>query len=227
MTSRYDASRADIDALLRGWGEPKYRAAQLYDGLWSQRAPLEALTSLPKALRTRLASRWGLIPDGVNELTWIIDWPLFEWGDEEGRWEPLHHPFTSPDGDLDPSEPGGTRALAYDVVWNGVELGGGSIRINRADVQQAVFEVLGIGAEEAQERFGFLLDALRYGAPPHGGIAFGMDRVAALNTRTSWQQDIFCKACRMWIRSGSAFGAAHTAARGQGVGRETAAGPCG
>jgi aspartyl-tRNA synthetase len=131
-------------------------------------------------LRTRLAARWGLIPEGANELTWIVDWPLFEFNEDEGRWDPLHHPFTSPDGDLDPSDPGGTRALAYDVVWNGVELGGGSIRINRADIQQAVFEVLGIGAEEAQERFGFLLDAFRYGAPPHGGIAYGLDRWVAL-----------------------------------------------
>ena len=131
-------------------------------------------------LRTRLAARWGLIPEGVNELTWIVDWPLFERNEEEDRWDPLHHPFTSPAGELDPADPGAARALAYDVVWNGVELGGGSIRINRADVQQAVFEVLGIGAEEAEDRFGFLLEAFRFGAPPHGGIAYGLDRWVAL-----------------------------------------------
>ena len=90
-------------------------------------------------LRTRLAARYGLIPDGVNELTWIVDWPLFEWNAEEERWDPLHHPFTSPEGPLDPDDPGSARALAYDVVWNGVELGGGSVRISRPDVQRAVF----------------------------------------------------------------------------------------
>jgi aspartyl-tRNA synthetase len=130
-------------------------------------------------LRSRLAARWDLIPSDRNELTWIVDWPLMEWDQEEGRWDPLHHPFTSPAGDFDPEKPGEARALAYDVVWNGVELGGGSIRINRPDVQRKVFEALGIGAEEAEERFGFLLEALRYGAPPHGGIAYGLDRFVA------------------------------------------------
>ena len=131
-------------------------------------------------LRQRLGQRWELIPPGAQELTWIVDWPLVEWNEDEGRWDPLHHPFTSPAGELDPQSPGGARALAYDIVWNGVELGGGSIRINRPDVQRAVFALLGIGAEEAEERFGFLLEALRYGAPPHGGIAYGLDRWVAL-----------------------------------------------
>jgi aspartyl-tRNA synthetase len=130
-------------------------------------------------LRARLAARWDLIPADRNELTWIVDWPLMEWDEEEGRWDPLHHPFTSPAGEFDPGSPGDARALAYDVVWNGVELGGGSIRINRPDVQRKVFEALGIGAEEAEERFGFLLEAMRYGAPPHGGIAYGLDRFVA------------------------------------------------
>jgi aspartyl-tRNA synthetase len=130
-------------------------------------------------MRGRLGARFGLIPDGANELCWIVDWPLLEWNADEGRWDPLHHPFTSPAGELDPEHPGDARALAYDVVWNGVELGGGSIRINRPDVQSAVFEALGIGSDEAESRFGFLLQALRYGAPPHGGIAYGLDRFAA------------------------------------------------
>jgi aspartyl-tRNA synthetase len=104
---------------------------------------------------------------------------MFEWNEEESRWDPLHHPFTSPLGDLG-ADPGGWRSRAYDIVWNGNEIGGGSIRINRLDVQQKVFEALGISREEAQDRFGFLLDALRYGAPPHGGIAFGLDRIVAL-----------------------------------------------
>ena len=131
------------------------------------------------ALRTHLARRFGLIPDDRDDLLWIIDWPLLGWDEEEGRWDALHHPFTSPAGEIDPNRPGDARARAYDVVWNGVELGGGSIRINRPEVQRQVFEALGIGAEEAEERFGFLLEALRYGAPPHGGIAYGLDRIVA------------------------------------------------
>ena len=118
----------------------------------------------------------SLIDEGENSLTWIVDWPLMEWNEEEERWDPLHHPFTSPAGEFDPDGPAGA-ARAYDVVWNGQELGGGSIRINRAEVQQQVFGALGIDAEEAEERFGFLLEALRYGAPPHGGIAYGLDRI--------------------------------------------------
>ena len=117
-------------------------------------------------------------PEG-DDLYWVTDFPMFGPGDEEGRWDPLHHPFTSPTGDLD-ADPGTWRSRAYDIVWNGWELGGGSIRINTPDVQQKVFDALGIGEEEARERFGFLLEALRYGAPPHGGIAFGIDRWVAL-----------------------------------------------
>jgi len=128
-------------------------------------------------LRVELAERFGLIDEGENRLAWIVDWPLMEWDSEERRWTPLHHPFTAPVGEFDPENPGEARALAYDVVWNGQELGGGSIRINRADVQQAVFAALGIDAEQAEARFGFLLEALRYGAPPHGGIAYGVDRI--------------------------------------------------
>ena len=101
---------------------------------------------------------------------------MFGFNEAEGRWDPLHHPFTAPDGEFDPERPGEARALAYDVVWNGQELGGGSIRISDPELQQRVLETIGIGAEEARERFGFLLEALRYGAPPHGGIAYGLDR---------------------------------------------------
>jgi aspartyl-tRNA synthetase len=114
-----------------------------------------------------------------DDVFWVTDFPMFEWNEGEARWDPLHHPFTSPTGDLE-GDPGGWRSRAYDVVWNGWELGGGSIRISRPDVQQQVFDALGIGPDEARERFGFLLEALRYGAPPHGGIAFGIDRWVAL-----------------------------------------------
>jgi aspartyl-tRNA synthetase len=116
---------------------------------------------------------------GGHDVFWVTDFPMFEWKEEEGRWDPLHHPFTSPTGDLE-ADPGTWRSRAYDVVLDGWELGGGSIRISRPDVQQRVFDALGIGPEEARRRFGFLLEALRYGAPPHGGIAFGLDRMVAL-----------------------------------------------
>jgi aspartyl-tRNA synthetase len=126
-------------------------------------------------LRLELARRFELIGD-EERFAWIVDWPMFEWNEEESRWDPLHHPFTSPQGELDPERPGEALAAAYDIVWNGQELGGGSIRIADRELQERVFEIIGIGAAEAQERFGFLLEALRYGAPPHGGIAYGVDR---------------------------------------------------
>jgi aspartyl-tRNA synthetase len=127
-------------------------------------------------LRLDLAAEFDLVPQGTDDLLWIVDWPLME-RNEEGGWDPLHHPFTAPDGDFDPEDPGGVRALAYDVVWNGQEMGGGSIRISDSELQGKVFAALGIDAAEAEARFGFLLEALRYGAPPHGGIAYGLDRI--------------------------------------------------
>jgi aspartyl-tRNA synthetase len=117
-------------------------------------------------------------PEG-HDIFWVVDFPMFEWNEDERRWDPLHHPFTSPSGDLD-ADPGTWRSRAYDVVMDGWELGGGSIRINTREVQQRVFDAIGIGPEEAEQRFGFLLEAFGYGAPPHGGIAFGLDRIAAL-----------------------------------------------
>ena len=128
-------------------------------------------------MRIDLAEKFGLIDENENRLVWIVDWPLMEWNEGEGRWDALHHPFTAPSGEFDPEDPGAARAHAYDVVWNGQELGGGSIRINRADLQEQVFAALGIDAETARSRFGFLLEALRFGAPPHGGIAYGVDRI--------------------------------------------------
>ena len=124
-----------------------------------------------------------------NDLFWVVDFPMFERNEEEGRWEAMHHPFTAPTGDLD-GDPGSWRSRAYDVILNGWELGGGSIRINTPELQQQVFDALGIGPEEAKERFGFLLEALRYGAPPHGGIAFGIDRIAALLAGRSTIRDV-------------------------------------
>jgi aspartyl-tRNA synthetase len=114
-----------------------------------------------------------------HDLFWVTDFPMFEWNEDEARWDPLHHPFTAPLGDLD-GDPGTWRSRAYDIVMNGTEIGGGSVRINTPDLQRRVFDALGLPEEEARERFGFLLEALRYGAPPHGGIAFGLDRIVAL-----------------------------------------------
>ena len=128
-------------------------------------------------LRLDLGERFELIDQASHAFCWIVDWPLFGWNEGEERWDPLHHPFTSPDGDLDPGDPGAARAKAYDLVWNGQEMGGGSIRISDAAVQRDALAAIGIGAEEAEARFGFLLDALRFGAPPHGGIAYGVDRI--------------------------------------------------
>jgi aspartyl-tRNA synthetase len=141
-------------------------------------------------LRRRLGERLGLIDPDANALVWIVDWPLLGWAHDEERWDPHNHPFTSPDGGFDPSDPGAARAKAYDVVWNGWEIGGGSIRISNPEVQRQVFEAIGIDEQEAEDRFGFLLDALRYGAPPHGGIAYGLDRMVALANRSDSIRDV-------------------------------------
>jgi aspartyl-tRNA synthetase len=139
--------------------------------------PLTAAQAL-SALRMELARRFELIPAGRHEILWVTEFPAFFWDEEAKRWDAAHHPFTAPTGDLD--DPASLTSRAYDLVLDGWEIGGGSIRIHERDVQQRVFELLGIGAEEAQARFGFLLDAFRYGAPPHGGIAMGIERIVTL-----------------------------------------------
>jgi aspartyl-tRNA synthetase len=134
-------------------------------------------------LRLYLGNKLGIIPKDEMHFLWVTDFPLVEYNAEEQRYVAKHHPFTAPDDEdlaLLDTDPGKVRAFAYDVVLNGVELGGGSIRIHRLDVQQKVFSLLGINEAEAQEKFGFLLEALSYGAPPHGGIALGFDRLAML-----------------------------------------------
>jgi aspartyl-tRNA synthetase len=125
--------------------------------------------------------RLAVAPDDVsgNDLFWVVDFPMFDWNEDEKRWDAMHHPFSAPSGDLD-ADPGTWRSENYDIVWNGTEIGGGSIRINTPEVQSKVFEAIGFSPEEAQARFGFLLEALKYGAPPHGGIAFGLDRMVAI-----------------------------------------------
>ncbi|WP_456437194.1 aspartate--tRNA ligase [Desulfurobacterium sp.] len=134
-------------------------------------------------LRLKLGKMAGFIDDSKINILWITDFPMFEWNEEENRWEALHHPFTSPkEEDVEKLEvdPGSVRARAYDMVLNGVEIGGGSIRIHRPDIQKKVFKVIGLSEEEANDRFGFLLEALHYGAPPHGGMAFGLDRLCTI-----------------------------------------------
>ena len=144
------------------------------------------------ALRLKLGQELGLITQGWRPL-WVVDFPMFEYDVDAKRWTALHHPFTAPkpsDEALVDKDPANVKARAYDMVLNGSEIGGGSIRIHRTELQQRVFAALGIEAEEAQTKFGFLLEALKYGAPPHGGIAFGLDRLAALMAGSDSIRDV-------------------------------------
>jgi aspartyl-tRNA synthetase len=144
------------------------------------------------ALRLQVGRDLGLVEAGWRPL-WVTDFPMFEWDADAKRWGAMHHPFTSP-ADPDPAaltaDPGDALARAYDMVLNGSEIGGGSIRIHREDMQSAVFDLLGISREQASVKFGFLLEALRYGAPPHGGIAFGLDRLAMLMSGADSIRDV-------------------------------------
>lgn len=147
--------------------------------------PKEKVYSQLGQLRVMVAKEYDLIDESKFNLLWVTDFPLLEWDPEDGRYYAMHHPFTSPrKEDLENMEdnPGEVRARAYDIVLNGNEIGGGSIRIHERDVQKRMFNMLGIGDEEAQEKFGFLLDAFNFGAPPHGGIALGLDRIIMLLT---------------------------------------------
>jgi aspartyl-tRNA synthetase len=153
------------------------------------------------AARLEIGKRCGLIDENAWSFLWVVDAPLFKPTSEavaegdvavgEGSWTAVHHAFTSPqDLETFDTDPGNALAYAYDVICNGNEIGGGSIRIHRRDVQERVFTIMGIGNEEAQEKFGFLLDAFAFGAPPHGGIAFGWDRIVALLARSESIRDV-------------------------------------
>ena len=139
--------------------------------------PAVAAASLG-GLRLELGERFGLIPQDSHDLVWIVDFPMFEWDADAGRYTAIHHPFTAPSGDLD--DPASLLSRAYDLVLDGVEIGGGSIRVHTPEVQRRVFDLIGLDEAEAHERFGFLLEALKFGAPPHGGIAMGIDRIVAI-----------------------------------------------
>ncbi len=144
------------------------------------------------ALRLKVGQDRGLVEPGWRFL-WVVDFPMFEHDEREDRWNALHHPFTAPatdDPDALAADPGGMLSRAYDMVLNGTELGGGSVRIHNMEMQQRVFELLGIGEQEAEEKFGFLLTALKYGCPPHGGIAFGLDRMVMLMAGANSIRDV-------------------------------------
>jgi aspartyl-tRNA synthetase len=144
------------------------------------------------ALRVKLGHDLGIVAHGWRPL-WVVAFPMFEWDDKASRWNALHHPFTAPREsalDLLDSDPGKCLSRAYDMVLNGTELGGGSMRIHKADVQSKAFEILGISKEEANDKFGFLLEALQFGCPPHGGLAFGLDRLAMLMTGSASIRDV-------------------------------------
>ncbi len=145
------------------------------------------------ALRLELGKRENLIDNSIWAPLWVVDFPLVEWNSDEERWDALHHPFTAPhpdDIDLIDTDPANVRSLGYDLVLNGYEIGGGSIRIHKRDLQQKAFSLLGVSDEEAEEKFGFLMNAFRYGAPPHGGIAFGFDRIAMLMSGSNQIRDV-------------------------------------
>jgi len=166
---------------LKAWAEAMQ--AQPGDLLLVLAGEMDSTRKALSELRLEMGRRLGLMDQMVFKPLWVVDFPLLEWDEETGRYHAMHHPFTRPyDEDLGlfKSDPGKVRAMAYDLVINGVELGGGSIRIHNEDLQKQMFDNLGFTEEEAQKQFGFLMSAFRYGAPPHGGIAFGFDRWVAL-----------------------------------------------
>jgi aspartyl-tRNA synthetase len=155
--------------------------------------PVGVASAALGSVRLKAAHQLDLIPADRHAFVWITEFPLLEWDEGSQRWSACHHPFTTPDPrDLDRLEidPGSVRARAYDVVMDGIELGGGSIRIHDADLQHRAFAALGIGAEEARSRFGFLLEALRFGTPPHGGLALGLDRIVMVMAGASSIRDV-------------------------------------
>jgi aspartyl-tRNA synthetase len=187
--ARRTADGAVTSSVLKAMGEDAVR--EMLDATSTARNDLlvvaagepEATSKMLGQLRLHLARKEGLLKPDDYVLTWVVDFPLLEWDPEERRYVSMHHPFTSPiDEDLArlETDPGKVRAKAYDLVLNGSEIGGGSIRIHDAALQSRIFSLLNLSPEEAKNRFGFFLEALEYGTPPHGGIALGLDRITAL-----------------------------------------------
>ena len=144
-------------------------------------------------LRLEMGRRRGLINENEYKFLWVVDFPMFEYDEENKRWKAMHHPFTAPrDEDVQylTTDPGRVKAKAYDMVLNGVEIGGGSLRIYNSDTQEKVFEAIGLTPEQAHEKFGFMLDAFKYGTPPHGGLAFGLDRMVMLMAKRNSIRDV-------------------------------------
>lgn len=194
-----DENGAITSSALKGLGEDGCRRLHADAGggrgdasLWVAANPA-AVARVLGSLRVHVAEAWGLIPENQWNLLWVERFPLFEWDERERRWYACHHPFTAPRwedlGSLE-NNPGGVHAQAYDLVLNGTEIGGGSIRIHRREVQDRVFRALGIDEEEAEAKFGFLRRALDSGAPPHGGIALGFDRICAMLTGSDSIRDV-------------------------------------
>jgi aspartyl-tRNA synthetase len=157
--------------------------AKAGDMIFVLSGPADKTRSQLSALRMELATRLGLRNPEVFAPLWVVDFPLLEWDEESGRYHAMHHPFTSPkpeDMKLIETEPGKVRANAYDMVLNGNEIGGGSIRIHDKELQSRMFSLLGFSPEQAEDQFGFLMNAFQFGAPPHGGLAFGLDRLVAI-----------------------------------------------
>ncbi len=154
----------------------------------------KAVYDIMGRLRLHFGKKLNLINEDDNALLWVVDFPMFEWSDEEGRFMAMHHPFTSPNLEdldkLDSGDLGHVNSIAYDIVYNGTELGGGSVRIHSPEVQKKVFKALGLSDEEAQEKFGFMVNAFQYGTPPHAGLAIGLDRLVALLCRTDSIRDV-------------------------------------
>ncbi|MCF6288394.1 MAG: aspartate--tRNA ligase, partial [Proteobacteria bacterium] len=155
--------------------------AQNGDLLFFGAGDYNTVTQYMGELRLQVGKDLDIVQEGWQPL-WVVDFPMFDWNEDEKRWDAIHHPFTAPTGSEQElrDNPGAAISQSYDIVMNGVELGGGSIRIHDQSVQATVLDLLGISAEDAQAKFGFLLEALQYGCPPHGGIAIGLDRMAAL-----------------------------------------------
>jgi aspartyl-tRNA synthetase len=182
-----NAGPAAVDAVIRKSG------AEKGDTIFLMAGPTEATLNLLGSLRLELARRENWIPAGKWNMLWVVDFPLLEFDTTENRWVSRHHPFTSPvDEDLPllESQPERIRAKAYDLVLNGTEIGGGSIRIHRSDIQSRIFKLLGFTEQEARDKFGFFLEALEFGTPPHGGIALGLDRMVMILSGQSSLRDV-------------------------------------